>query len=202
MARRAGFFLGVALMLAGQGLLIAGALGVLLVLWAVGAWRRIRRLRGQVRRAFAALDGALGEQQRWVVQWCAAPPRAGSHPPPAWVRRLAASAEQAALALHRLRRDPLDVAAMDSLHQARRALCAAWRADGDSGLVTAPGTEPASAWPPAEWVNLAHQEVPLAMAFNAQVAAYNAAVSQFPALLLAALLRHRRARPLESPGPG
>ncbi|MFA7526865.1 MAG: hypothetical protein WCZ18_04245 [Ottowia sp.] len=180
---------------AGPGLLAAGALGVLL-LWSVGARRRIRRSRLAACDAFPALERILSAQHRWIGDWCSTF-RAGTRPAPAcdaWIRRLAASARQASLALRRLRRDPLDAAAMAGLGQARQTLRAVLLGGAVHVAATGQPFAPPRAWPPAEWVKLVHQEAPLAAQFNGHVAAYNAAVSQFPALLLAAVLRHREAR--------
>lgn len=188
-------------MLVQHGTLVAAVVVTVLLLWAVGARRRMQRLRRDARRAFDALGGMLDAQHQWIRRWCA-PPRADHRPAPrleAWLRLLGASVEQAGLALQRLSRNPLDAAAMDGLYQARRALRAAWLAGADHVPPPADGAAPA--WPPEDWIGLVHQEVPLAAAFNAQVAAYNAAVSQFPALLLAAALRYRRARTLDAVAP-
>lgn len=196
--RRAGFLFWGTLMLAQHGTLMMAVVVTVLLLWAVGARRRMQRLRRDARRAFEALDDMLDAQHQWIKRWCA-PPRA-DHRPPAplenWLRLLSASVEQAGLALQRLRRNPLDAAAMDGLYQARRALQAAWLAGADRAPAPADGVAPV--WPPEDWVGLVHQEVPLAAAFNARVATYNAAVSQFPALLLAILLRYRKARVLRA----
>lgn len=171
----------------GHGPLVVAVLGVLLLLWAVGAWRRIRRLRLHACRAFVALDRVLSEQHRWIAQWCAqSHANVGAPLPAASMQRLEASAAQAALMLCRVRGDPLDAAAMSGLHQARLTLRSVWLGAVDPAEL------------PADWLRRLHQEAPLATAFNERVAAYNAAVSQFPALLLATVLRHRKARVLQA----
>lgn len=177
----------------GLGVWIAAASCVVLVLWIIGAWRRLKRLRHRARGAFEALAAVLAEQHRWAEASAmplpdAGDPSRGHH----WHQRLQASGWQATQMLRLAQDNPLDAAAMASLHQARMALRAVLAA-GVAHVATAGQAQPlASPWPPESWIRLVHQEQPPATAFNEALAAYNAAVSQFPALLVAATMRYRK----------
>lgn len=179
----------------GQGVWIAAALAALIVLWAVGSLRRIRRLRRRAHAAFAALDAILTEQHRWVhVTAHRLPGTAATPQMYGWRQRLRASGEQAACVQQQLQRQPLDAAAMASLHQARLVLHAVLAAGAEHVAAADDAAAVPPSWPPEPWTKLAHQELPLATAFNEALASYNAAVSQFPTWLVAAPLRYRRAR--------
>lgn len=171
------------------------------LLWAVGAQRRLRRLRRQAMRRFAALAPVLREQHRWacaLARETVADPARLEPEAVAWHQRLHASGRQAQLLLQCVQRQPLAAPAMAGLQQARHVLHAVLRAGAPvSQHVAAPASDGLpSAGPPAEWARLMHQELPLLRAFNEGVAAYNAAVSECPALLVAAALRYRPAASL------
>ena len=177
---------------------------VLLVLalvffWAIGAYNRLVRLRAAVGTAFAALEPLLRERLAWVKG--ALPPAEPPAPDApastldeprtqAWAR-LDAAGEQLALALAPVRSQPVSARAVCSLAQAQAALHAAWVA------VAPPEAGQALQ---AQWDRLRHQELPLTGAFNEAVRAYNAAATQFPAMVMARLCGFRPGQMLEPTG--
>ena len=162
----------------------------LLLFWAVGAYNRLVRLRAGVGRAFAALDeqllrqlvlvqGSLPEALRDGQPDAAEPADAASA---AW-QRLHAAGEQFSVVLAQARAQPLDAPAMAALVLAHEALRTAWAGALAEGV-------PADAVPSAErlqqrWMRLLHQALPPRTAFNEAAQAYNQAIAQFPAVLLA-----------------
>ncbi len=170
----------------------------LLLFWALGAYNRLVRLRAAVTRAFAALDEQL-VRQLLLIQGSlpeavrdGLPPgaEAGEPATAAW-QRLHAAGEQFALALAAARTQPLDAMAISALVLAHEALRTAW-----SGALA--DAVPADAVPSAQrlqqrWMRLLHQALPLRTAFNEAAQAYNQAIRQFPAALLARAFGFRAA---------
>ncbi len=165
----------------------------LLLFWVVGAYNRLVRLRAGVTRAFAGLDeqlvrqlvliqGSLPEAMRDAQLDAAQAAAAVDAASAAW-QRLQAAGEQFSVALATARADPLDAPAIAALVLAHEALRTAW----NGALADA---VPAGAVPSAErlqqrWMRQLHQALPLRSAFNEAVQAYNQAIRQFPAALLA-----------------
>jgi hypothetical protein len=178
--------------------------------WFVGAYNRIMRLRSVALQAFAALDAALGRQldfvQTRVAQAAAADAAPAGIPSDASLRG-AASQLVTLLAATRLR--PLDPAGIAALGTALHVLLAAWQrlhpdavvsfeADGTlsrpaplAGRQEASAGPAAFAWPePSAAAEIARNQ------FNHAVAQYNAAITQFPAVLVAWIMQLRPAAPL------
>lgn len=184
-------------------LVAALALGLF---WAVGAHKRLTRLRARVVAAFAALDALLMRERVWLQGCLPESLRDGAPTAPApldeplaaaW-RRLQAAGEQVGAALAVARTRPLNADATASLSAAHGVLDLAWEAlcveAAGQDLDTV--TEQLSAAEAAR-TKIVHQGLPLRDAFNQAVVDYNAAIRQFPALLLAGLLRYRPAGVLE-----
>lgn len=192
--------------------MLAAALLALLLFWATGAYSRLVRMRAAVGQAFAGLDRGLQEQLDWLRaalpasvaarDGAALPAGADEAAVAAWTR-LAAAGEQLALALVPARERPADRVAIETLVLARTVVRDAWDEVLTCGWFMAEAL-PSRESMQAEWARLQHQEAPLGAAFDAAVLAYNRAVAQFPAAMLARLLGFRRARALASgdPGPG
>lgn len=174
--------------------ILAAYLGAaVLFFWGVGAYNRLVRSRAAVGNAFAALDEQLVRQLVLVQSCLPESMRSGMQTAPgelqddvtaAWARLHAAS-DQFAVALAQARTRPVDVQTMASLVLAHEALRTAW-----SGTLA--DAVPADAVPSAErlqarWIRLLHQSLPLRTAFNDAAQAYNQAITQFPASLLARL---------------
>ena len=171
----------------------------LLLFWGIGAYNRLVRLRAAVSKAFAALDEQL-MRQLVCVQGClpdsmndeaaAAPAEPMDGASAAWAR-LQSAGDQFAVALAQARSQPIDVPCMARLVMAHEALRAAW-----AGALA--DAVPADAVPSAErlqarWMRLLHQSLPFRTAFNEAAQAYNQAVQQFPASVLARLFGFRPA---------
>lgn len=171
------------------------SLAAVWLFWSVGAYNRLVRLRSLALHSFAAL-AALMQRYAEIVQSCP-----GATAPPvdtgpevaaqAWAGLQGAQAQfSASLAVARGR--PLDDAAINALAAADTVLQMAWLRvssdDGDACLL------PATAQ--AQWSETRQQIRPAAQGFAHAVHTYNAAIAQFPALLLAWLFGFRTATSL------
>lgn len=161
-----------------------------LVFWALGAYNRLVRLRAQGLEAFAPLGEHLARYTVLVSEveapasWDAADPRAA----------LFTAAHQFELSLKAARAQPLDAPALQAFVAARESLQAAW-----ARLCQAPADLAGEPLPPAwllNWSQLDQQAEPLTQTFNRQIAAYNEAISQFPAAVLAWLFGFKPGYPL------
>lgn len=181
--------------------------GALALFWFVGAYNRLVRLRSAALQAYATLDAALVRQLEFVLARTAesdAAATASAEPPPGVSLQAAAGQLATLLAATRLR--PLDPAGIAALGTALHVLLAAWlhlhpeavvsfEADGTlSRPAPLHGTdEPAPdsvplAWPePSAAAEIARSQ------FNQAVLQYNAAIGQFPALLVAWIMQLRPA---------
>ncbi|HPZ58682.1 LemA family protein [Ottowia sp.] len=171
----------------------------LLLFWGIGAYNRLVRLRAGVGKAFAALDeqlvrqlvcvqGCLPESMRDDTAAVLAEPQDTASA--AWARLQAAS-EQFAVALAQARSQPIDAPVMARLVMSHEALRAAWA--GALADAVPPDAVPSADRLQARWLRLLHQSLPFRTAFNESAQAYNQAVQQFPALLLARLFGFRPA---------
>lgn len=186
--------------------------GAVLLFWFVGANNRLMRLRSAALVAYAALDAALIKQLDYVqARNTRALVVSGVAKQDVNVESslLSAVAQMSAmLAVTRLR--PLDPARIASLATALHVMLNAWermypgevlRFDAEGTLsmpASLPGELPDTpqaspfAWPePSAAAEIARGQ------FNDAVRAYNRAISQFPAFIVAWAFRLRRASPLE-----
>jgi LemA protein len=185
-----------------------------LLFWFVGAYNRLVRLRAAVLQAYATLDAALSRQLDFVQASITAepPPDASAQDLLSSVAPLQAATTQLATLLGATRLHPLDAGGMAALATALQVLVNAWQrqhpdavtvfdADGtlsrpvplqpDAGVAAVPGAVAPIAWPePSAAAEIARSQ------FNLAVAHYNAAIGQFPALLVAWAVRLRPAAPL------
>lgn len=176
-------------------------LGVLLF-WSVGAYNRMMRLRSAARQAFAALDARLLEQLQLLQSCLPASMNASLLTQPGellddvallWIG-LRSAAAQLAASLAAARARPLDPRAMAALAAARGVLDATWQRMQLTALDPAGAPLPETVQP--QWEQGALHVRAAAEAFNQAVAHYNAAIAQFPALLLARVFGFKAARPL------
>jgi LemA protein len=181
-------------------------LGAVALFWFVGAYNRIVRLRSAALQAYAALDAALMRQLDFVQARVAEAGPAEGGPAHA---SLQASAGQLVTLLAATRQKPLDPARIAALATALHVMLGAWQrlhpdavvsfeADGTLSRPAplaaredaAAGTAPI-AWPePSAAAEIARSQ------FGLAVAQYNAAIAQFPALLVAWIMQLRPAAPL------
>ncbi|APW36416.1 hypothetical protein RD110_03695 [Rhodoferax koreense] len=164
-----------------SGHLLGWSIAAVLLFWGVGAYNRLVRLRSEALRAFTLLEPKL---QRFTEHVVAAAPL------PADVQG-AATQFAASLAVARIK--PLDAEAMAALGAACAVLQMAWRraAEAADTADTVSGPQP--------WADIYREAGMAAREFTASVLAYNAAVTQFPAALLAWLFGFRKAQPLALP---
>ena len=175
-----------------------------LLFWAVGAYNRLVRLRGDANTAFGALDAALSGQVQLVEQLVA-----GDGEPPASIfggtessfwGGLHGAASQLGASLALARHKPLDPDRIDALAAAQAVLAVAWeRAERDDAHDLAGPRLPESLT--STRAQLTVQCIAAADRFSHAVEHYNAAIAQFPALLLAWLFGFRAGRGLPALQP-
>lgn len=174
------------------------ALAIALV-WSVGAYNRLVRLRTQVIVAFAVLDGRLAhylaltdeylkEASGLALAQAVATPQGGD-PATVWVG-LQGAGTQFEASLKVARRKPLDAAAMAALQTAHVTLHGSWLRVQDESRdyrnLLRPSVQPG-------WTENALLVTQASAGFNRVVLAHNAAIGQFPALLLANVFGFRPA---------
>ena len=158
-------------------------LGVaVLLFWAVGAYNRLVRLRSQGLAAFAVLEGLLSQFL----------PIASSGRPD--LDGLAACVDQFRVALKMCRSQPLNGATIGALTMAYETMCLSWLRQRQ--LAQQRGSTELPEALPLRWEQLVAQTEMARADFNKVVARYNAAVNQFPAVLLARLFGFRTAQSL------
>ncbi|MDN6886659.1 lema family protein [Variovorax sp. CAN2819] len=186
-----------------------------LLFWFVGAYNRLVRLRAAVLQAYGQLDAALGKQLDFVQASIAAglpPDAAPAGESLSSIAPLQAATAQLATLLGATRLRPLDTGGMAALATALQVWIGAWQRQHPDqvtvfdaygtlsrpaqllpGATTAvvPGAAEPIGWPePSAAAEIARSQ------FNQAVAHYNAAIAQFPALLVAWAVRLRPAAPL------
>jgi LemA protein len=196
-----------------------------LLFWFVGAYNRLVRLRSATLQAYATLDAALVRQLDFVqaqavtalaahadtathgavqlhrsqdgIPADAEPPAAPVHGPAAYVS-LKATTTQLSTLLAATRVRPLDPQRMAALDTALHVMLGVWQTLHPEAVVrfaTATSGEEAAvlsiAWPePSPDAEVARGQ------FNLAVTNYNRAIRQFPAVLVAWVMRMHRAAPL------
>jgi LemA protein len=184
-----------------------------LLFWFVGAYNRLVRLRTAVLQAYSTLDAALSKQLDFVQASITATPRpdAPMQDILSSIAPLQAATTQLATLLGATRRHPLDAGGMAALATALQVLISAWQrqhpdavmvfdADGTLSRPVPLQPGPAAAAPPAAepiaWPEPSAAAEIARSQFNLAVRGYNAAIAQFPALLVAWAVRLRPAAPL------
>jgi LemA protein len=161
----------------------------LALFWATGAYNRLVRLRGQIIRAFAALDEqfleALALVQRNFV--------ASQNEVHGLVDGLIGAAAQLDGSLKARRGHPLSALHMQALAAAYEVLLLSWRR-----LCEDPGDLAGAPLPEALLTQWQHAMINVERSraeFNQRVHTYNHAIAQFPARLLAWALGFKPAHP-------
>jgi LemA protein len=183
--------------------LVFSIVAAVLLFWMVGAYNRLMRMRAAANAAFAALETELARQVA-LVNTCV--DAEDSHPASQfdggsafWGGLHGAAAQfTASLASARLR--PLDPERIAALGAAQEILAAAWeRAERDDAHDLAGPRLPENIT--AEREQLVRQTHAATRQFNEAVSAYNQAIGQFPARVLAWLFGFRPGRGLRAGGP-
>lgn len=165
--------------------LLAWLVPAILLFWCVGAYNRLVRLRGDVKSAFTQVEAEL---LRYIQLAQDLPPDdedlvrvTGAKP--LWAQVHAATA-QLTSSLASARARPLDPQGIAALQSAGEVLGMAWeRAEREDAHDLAGSRLPESVL--AARAQGVVQIQTVASAFNAAVARYNHAITQFPAVLLA-----------------
>lgn len=167
----------------------------LALFWAVGAYNRLVRLRGQVLLAFQPLDARMAQ---FIVLLQEQSPMAfdplRTHPALAgsglWAG-LQAACTQFDVSLRVVRKQVLDAESVAALQSAYTTLQVWWDRLVTEGHEQRPETLPAS-WQIA-WMDNRRLVGDTLEAFNQAVQVHNVAIAQFPALLLARVFGFRSA---------
>jgi len=168
-----------------------------LLFWAVGAYNRLVRLRGEANAAFAELDAELTRQVRLVQELLpeGAEPYASMFDggEGSFWGGLRGAASQLETCLAAARQKPLDGERVAALEAAQSVLALAWeRAEREDAHDLAGPRLPETLTSTRS--QLTAQCIATAERFSQAVARYNGAIAQFPALLLAWLFSFRAAR--------
>lgn len=160
----------------------------IVLFWAIGAYNRLMRLRAQAGAMFNGLAQSL--QQLGDLAGQVDDPAPGSLATTNVVRDgLEGARRQLDAALKLARQRPLDAERLNVLHMAYLALVDVWQRYEDATGARQDATDLA-----VRWQLGGHQLARTRAAFNQGVVAYNQAVAQFPALLLARLFGLRPGR--------
>ncbi|WBY03828.1 LemA family protein [Ramlibacter tataouinensis] len=173
----------------------------MLLFWAVGAYNRLVRLRGDAGASFAALDAELTRQVQLVRQLL---PDDGEHPASlfdgteaSFWGGLQGAAAQLEAALLSARHKPLQPERIAALAAAQSVLAMTWeRAEREDAHDLAGPRLPESLT--LRRAHMATQCAAAAAHFTQSVDAYNQAIRQFPAVLLAWVFGFRPARGIEA----
>lgn len=168
--------------------------------WMVGAYNRLVRLRSDANAAFAALDTELARQVQ-LVHDCIPPdeaqPQTQFEGGSAFWAGLQGAAAQLAASLASARAKPLDPERIAALGAAQEVLGMAWeRAERDDAHDLAGPRLPDNF--SSERSQLVRMTQAATEQFNDAVARYNAAIVQFPAILLAWLFGFEPGRGLRA----
>ncbi len=182
--------------------LVSWLLGALLLFWSLGAHNRLVRLRAGVLGQFAQVDqhmlqtlGLLADAAR-VREGRGVDQDSGRSPTsrPQARDALLAAASQFEVALRVTRKHPLDAGLVGALRSAHVTVHDAWERH-HAGRVhsSIPPDGPALQ---RAWEGNTEVVREAVLAFNAAVQAYNTAIAQFPACMLAYLFSFKRAAQL------
>lgn len=169
----------------------------LAVFWAVGAFKRLKRLRLQGKQAFAPVDAQLSQVVD-LLRSCARMQSLKERVTSVYVEQahhaLMPCADLLESALQQARLHPLRPETIAALDAAWQGAQVAWQAyvqlGGDPSSVHA---EHIQEWS-QRWLHLQPLQNHSAAQFNLSVHTYNRAIAQFPACLIARVSGHRAAR--------
>ncbi|HMA08510.1 MAG TPA: LemA family protein [Ramlibacter sp.] len=165
----------------------------ILLFWAVGAYNRLMRLRAEAHAAFAAMETEFTRQIDLVRKQLPAPDAtqpAPLEPEGSFWGGLHGAAGQFAASLAAARSRPLEPRGIAALNAAQEVLAMAWeRAEREDAHDLAGARLPDTVL--ARRAQLSLQSHSAIEQFNKAVDRYNAAIAQFPAVLLAWLFGFR-----------
>lgn len=174
--------------------LVSSIAGAVLLFWGVGAYNRLMRLRGEANAAFAELGEHLERQVELVEQVMGDEPESifeGAQS--SFWGGLQGAAAQLRASLAAARHRPLDPDRIAALGSAQKVLVVAWeRAERDDAHDLAGARLPDSLT--GQRAQITSNCIAAAERFGLAVDHYNAAIAQFPAMLVAGLFGFRPAR--------
>jgi LemA protein len=184
--------------------LVTWIAAAVLLFWAVGAYNRLVRLRGEANAAFGVLDGELSKQVQLVTQLL---PEGEDHPASlfdgtegSFWAGLQGAAAQLEASLASARQKPLEPERIAALGAAQSVLCTAWeRAEREDAHDLAGARLPDTLT--SSRAQLTAQCIAGAERFSQAVDRYNRAIGQFPAVLLAWLFGFKPGRGIEPMPP-
>jgi LemA protein len=185
--------------------LLPWVVAAVLLFWAVGAYNRLVRLRGEAVSAFAQLDAELTRQVKLVNELTQAedggPSSLFEGSEPSFWGGLQGAAAQLDASLAAARQRPLEPPRIAALAAAQVVLADAWdRAERDDAHDLAGPRLPETLTTTRAQLTLLC--IAAADRFSRAVATYNAAIAQFPAVLLAVLFGFKPGRPIAAlPAP-
>lgn len=185
-----------------DGFVLLWIVVALAVFWSVGAHNRLVHLRSQTITAFAPVNDHFSKYFALVranaslmhdTGLAELVPQQADTLTQAWIG-VDSAATQLEASLKMLSQRPLDGAAMSALQTAYSTLCSSWER-----LQSEPPDLAGHRVPEAlqqDWSQVAVLIAPASVDFNRLVLAYNEAILQFPASVLAWLFGFKPARPL------
>lgn len=170
-----------------------------LLFWSFGAYNRLVRLRSQAIAAFPAIENQFRQYVTLVqTNFPGAAPVAGAAPTfssaeliSAWAGLLGA-AEQFEVSLRVARVRPLNASTMGALVLAQQTLYTSWLRLKNEPPDLAGALLPENLQ--LQWERISQQADTVRLEFNQHVSAYNGAIAQFPAGLLAWLFGFKPAQ--------
>lgn len=170
-----------------------------ILFWSFGAYNRLVRLRSQAIAAFPAIENQFRQYVTLVqTNFPGSPPLAGGAQAPisaelisAWAGLVAAT-EQFEVSLRVARVRPLNASTMGALALAQQTLFSSWLRLKNEPPDLAGALLPETLQ--LQWERISQQADNVKLEFNQHVAAYNDAIAQFPARLLAWLFGFKPAQ--------
>ena len=167
---------------------------ILTVFWAVGAYNRLVRLRARSKMAFTHLDAQWSKHLTLVQSSIPDEGTTSADGTEAlWVTLQSAHA-QLQTALIACRPNPLHVDHVMALQASTGVMVAAWESAVREGHDLAGAILPEKLV--TEWQQLLQQTMDTQALFNVAITDYNAAIGQFPAMILASLFGFKLAKTL------
>jgi LemA protein len=161
----------------------------LLLFWAVGAYQRLLRTRAQIEQAFGPMDAEFSQYVVLVQDNFSLTVEPDSPPAQAG---LVGAALQFELSLRAARKQPLDNLAILALDTAYQALRTSWLRVQEEPPDLAGATVPEAFH--LQWEQQTLQVDSARFEYNQRVLAFNRAIEQFPARVMARLMRLQTAQ--------
>jgi LemA protein len=175
--------------------ILAWSVVALLVFWAVGAYNRLVRLRSEVNTSFSEVQGQLQKQTQLAQSLAAPTDPQEAEDEPIFLVQIRAASIQLAACLETSRPKPLDHERLAAIVSASAVLTRAWeRAEREDAHDLAGPQLPSELTDSR--ARLVRDTQTAITQFDAAVDRYNAAIAQFPALLLASVFSFKPGRPI------